>query len=62
MRGRPALGSRQSSGSIIVSRDSPQVELEDEHYNPDDARSMSPRRDSEEVARMSDDARQALQE
>lgn len=57
---RPRLGSRKSSGTIIIPRDSPQVELKEEEYDDDDARTMSPRRSSEEIEKMGQDARQAL--
>ncbi|KAF2731615.1 hypothetical protein EJ04DRAFT_442722 [Polyplosphaeria fusca] len=57
---RPRLGSRKSSGTIIIPRDSPQVELKDEDYDDGDARTMSPRRSSEEIEKMGQDARQAL--
>lgn len=58
--GRPRLGSRKSSGTIIIPRDSPQVELKEEEYDDNDARTMSPRRSSEEIERMGQGARQAL--
>ncbi|KAF1354444.1 hypothetical protein EJ07DRAFT_133140 [Lizonia empirigonia] len=57
---RPRLGSRKSSGTIIIPRDSPHVELKEEEYDDDDARTMSPRRSSEEIEKMGQDARQAL--
>lgn len=57
---RPRLGSRKSSGTIIIPRDSPQVELKEEEYDDGDARTMSPRRSSEEIEKMGQDARQAL--
>ncbi|KAF2839287.1 hypothetical protein M501DRAFT_901756, partial [Patellaria atrata CBS 101060] len=57
---RPPLGSRKSSGTIIVPRDSEKVELEEEEYDPEDARTMSPRRSSEDIERMSEDARAQL--
>ena len=59
---RPTLGSRKSSGTIIIPRDSPTVEAKDEHYDADDARAMSPRRSSDEIEKMGDDARHALEE
>lgn len=58
--GRPRMGSRKSSGSIIVSRESVHVELHEEAYDIDDARAMSPRRSSEEIEKISEDAREAL--
>ena len=57
---RPRLGSRKSSGTIIIPRDSPNVEIEEEEYDDGDARTMSPRRSSEEIEKMGQDARQAL--
>ncbi|KAF2030497.1 hypothetical protein EK21DRAFT_65235 [Setomelanomma holmii] len=57
---RPRLGSRKSSGTIIIPRDSPNVELKEEEYDDGDARTMSPRRSSEEIEKMGQDARQAL--
>ncbi|KAF1914283.1 hypothetical protein BDU57DRAFT_289677 [Ampelomyces quisqualis] len=57
---RPRLGSRKSSGTIIIPRDSPNIELKEEQYDDDDARTMSPRRSSEEIEKMGQDARQAL--
>ena len=59
---RPRLGSRKSSGTIIIPRDSVQVELKEEEYDDGDARTMSPRRSSEEIEKMGQDARQALME
>lgn len=58
--GRPRLGSRKSSGTIIIPRDSPNIELKEEEYDDGDARTMSPRRSSEEIEKMGQDARQAL--
>jgi hypothetical protein len=57
---RPKLGSRKSSGTIIIPRDSPHVELKEEEYDESDARTMSPRRSSEEIEKMGQVARQAL--
>ncbi|KAI9835445.1 MAG: hypothetical protein M1819_002363 [Sarea resinae] len=59
---RPKLGSRKSSGTIIVPRDSPHVELTEEEFDEDDARTMSPRRNSEDVEKMGKEARLALEE
>ncbi|KAF2401583.1 hypothetical protein EJ06DRAFT_474897 [Trichodelitschia bisporula] len=56
---RPRLHSRKSSGTIIVPRDAA-TELIEEHYDENDARTMSPRRSSEEVDRLEEGARQAL--
>ncbi|KAF2751196.1 hypothetical protein M011DRAFT_473703 [Sporormia fimetaria CBS 119925] len=57
---RPRLGSRKSSGTIIIPRDSEEVELKEEEYDDGDARTMSPRRSSEEIEKMGQEARQAL--
>jgi hypothetical protein len=62
LQARPRLGSRKSSGTIIIPRDSPNIEMkeEEEEYDDGDARTMSPRRSSEEIEKMGQDARQAL--
>jgi hypothetical protein len=57
---RPKLHTRKSSGTIIVPRDDPNVEVRDEHYDEGDARTMSPRRSSEEVERLEEGARQTM--
>ncbi|KAF2714016.1 hypothetical protein K504DRAFT_152379 [Pleomassaria siparia CBS 279.74] len=57
---RPRLGSRKSSGTIIIPRESEQVELKEEEYDDGDARTMSPRRSSEEIEKMGQEARQSL--
>ncbi|KAF2100866.1 hypothetical protein NA57DRAFT_37104 [Rhizodiscina lignyota] len=59
---RPKMGSRKSSGTIIIPRESPYVELEEEEYDENDARTMSPRRTSEEIEQMGKEARQRLVE
>lgn len=45
-------------------REHPKVELdrEDEHFDEDDARAMSPRRSSQDLEKMSRDARDELNE
>ncbi len=62
---------RQSSGSIIVPRDHPRggdldkvknEDDDDEVYDENDARAMSPRRTSEDLEKMSRDARAHLNE
>lgn len=58
---RPALGTRKSSGTIIIPRDSPTVEVH-EQYDANDARAMSPRRSGDDIEKMGNDARQALEE
>ncbi|KAF1347753.1 hypothetical protein BDV97DRAFT_298506 [Delphinella strobiligena] len=59
---RPRLPSRKSSGTMIIPRDSPKVELrpEDEEYDEDDVRNLSPRRTSEVTEKLGEDARQHL--
>lgn len=59
---RPRLGSRKSSGTMIIPRDSPRVEMApgEEEYDPDDVRSMSPRRTSEVIEKLGEDARRNL--
>ena len=59
---RPKLHHRKSSGTIIVPRDAPDIEIKDEEYDEGDARAMSPRRSSEELDRLEEGARQALVE
>lgn len=59
---RPRLGGRKPSGSIIVPRDHPEIEIEKEEFPPDDARAMSPRRNSEDLERLGKEAREALKE
>lgn len=53
---------RKPSASILVPRDHPEIEIEEEEFPPDDARAMSPRRDSADVERLGKEARQTLQE
>lgn len=48
--------------SIIVPRDHPEIEIQEEEFPPDDARTMSPRRNSAEVERLELEAQQALKE
>ncbi|KAF8866393.1 hypothetical protein BDZ45DRAFT_270649 [Acephala macrosclerotiorum] len=61
---RPRLHSRKSSGTIIVPREHPKVELneDDEEFDEDDARAMSPRRSSQDLEKMSEEARAQLNE
>jgi hypothetical protein len=58
------MTSRKSSGTIIVPREHPKVELgeDDEEFDEDDARAMSPRRSSQDLEKMSQDARAQLDE
>ncbi|KAH8676661.1 hypothetical protein BGZ60DRAFT_371475 [Tricladium varicosporioides] len=61
---RPKLSSRKSSGTIIVPREHPRVEMreEDEEFDEDDARAMSPRRSSQDLEKMGQEARLRLNE
>ncbi|KAI9790033.1 MAG: hypothetical protein M1833_002122 [Piccolia ochrophora] len=59
---RPTVRGRKRSGSNIVSRNDPAVELTDEVFDEDDARCMSPRRNSEDIEKMSQRVRRELQE
>jgi len=61
---RPKLQSRKSSGTIIVPREHPRVEIKEgeETFDADDARAMSPRRSSQDLEKMSADARDQLSE
>ena len=59
---RPRLSSRRSSGTIIIPRDSAVVEVDAEVYDEGDARAMSPPRSTEEVEKMTEEARAALTE
>ena len=56
---RPKLGSRKSSGSMIVTRDQSTTVVDDE-LDEGDVRTMSPRRNSEEVDRLGEAARRDL--
>jgi len=59
---RPKMAARKSSGTIIVPREHPRLELKegDEVFAEDDARAMSPRRSSQDLEKMSQDAREQL--
>lgn len=59
---RPRIPSRKPSASILVPRDHPEIEIEEEEFPPDDARAMSPRRNSADLQRLGNEARQTLQE
>ena len=58
---RPRMASRKASASIVVHK-SNAIEIRDEEYPPDDARAMSPRRNSEDLERLGREARQSLKE
>lgn len=57
---RPKLHTRKSSGTIIVPAASSNIEVDDEEYDEGDARTMSPRRSSEEVDRLEEGLRQNM--
>lgn len=61
-RGRPRMPGRKSSGTIIVPRDHPEIEIATEEFPPDDARAMSPRRNSADVERYAQEAKKSLKE
>ena len=56
---RPKMGSRKSSGTMIVSREAPNTVVDDD-IEEDDVRAMSPRRNSAEVDRLEEEARRDL--
>jgi len=56
---RPKIGSRKSSGTMIVSRESATTVV-DPDFDENDVRTMSPRRNSEEVDKLSEEARRDL--
>ncbi|KAK5658955.1 hypothetical protein OQA88_1773 [Cercophora sp. LCS_1] len=58
---RPRLPSRKSSGTMIVPRDSTDVGPVELKVGPDDVRSMSPRRTSEDIETLGKAAREELQ-
>ncbi len=49
---RLTMNGRQASGTMIVPADHPEIELQNEEYGPNDARSFSPRRGIEDTERM----------
>lgn len=55
---RPKLGSRKSSGTIIVARDAPTTVESD--IEEGDVRTMSPRRNSAEVDQLGEEARRQM--
>ncbi|EPE27713.1 hypothetical protein GLAREA_04504 [Glarea lozoyensis ATCC 20868] len=58
---RPRLLSRKSSGTIIVPREArTEMNDEDEDFDEDDARAMSPRRSSQDLEKMGQEARAHL--
>ena len=58
---RPRLPSRKSSGTMIVPRDSSEVGPVELQVGPDDVRSMSPRRTTEDIETLGKAAREELQ-
>jgi hypothetical protein len=54
------LHPRKSSGTIIIPAESKNVEADEETYDEGDARTMSPRRSSEEVNRLEKGLRQNM--
>ncbi|KAL9533081.1 hypothetical protein SMMN14_03331 [Sphaerulina musiva] len=58
--GRPKIGSRKSSGTMIVSRESATTVVVEPDFDENDVRTMSPRRNSEEVDKLSEEARKDL--
>ena len=56
---RPKLGSRKSSGTIIVPRETSSTIVDDD-IEEGDVRTMSPRRNSNEVNRLGEEARKDL--
>jgi hypothetical protein len=58
---RPQLTGRQKSSTIIVPK-GPDVIQTYAEYPPDDARAMSPRRNSADLEKLGQEARQSLKE
>lgn len=56
---RPKMGSRKSSGTLIVSREAATT-MADPDFDENDVRTMSPRRNSEEVDKLGEEARKDL--
>lgn len=59
---RPRLGERQRSNTIIVPKGRDVVQRDRPQYPPDDARAMSPRRNSEDIERLERGVRESLKE
>ncbi|KAH7312639.1 hypothetical protein B0I35DRAFT_59862 [Stachybotrys elegans] len=57
---RPHLPTRKSSGPLVVPRNSSAVGPIEADFGPDDVRSMSPRRSSEDIDKMGKEAREEL--
>lgn len=59
---RPRMSERQRSSSIIIPKGNDTYQTERPEYPPDDARAMSPRRNSEDLERLELGVRKSLQE
>ncbi|RVX66655.1 hypothetical protein B0A52_09406 [Exophiala mesophila] len=59
---RPRIGERQRSNTIIVPKGPEVKEVARRSYPPDDARAMSPRRNSEDIERLERGLRETLKE
>jgi hypothetical protein len=59
---RPRLGDRQRSNTIIVPKGLDVVQKEKPEYPPNDARAMSPRRNSADIERLERGLRESLKE
>ncbi|OJD24585.1 hypothetical protein ACJ73_04050 [Blastomyces percursus] len=59
---RPCLASRRPSVSILVPRDHPEIEIQQEEFPPDDARAMSLRRNPADVERLCREIQEAIQQ
>ena len=59
---RPSLPNRPESSSIIISKDKEIFQTSRAPYDADDARAMSPRRNSQDLKRLSAGARQSLKD
>jgi short coiled-coil protein len=59
---RPRIGERQRSNTIIVPKGIDVVQSERPDYPPDDARAMSPRRNSQDIERLEESLRETLKE
>lgn len=58
---RPRISSRKISGTNIVPRDHPDIEIKEESFPPHDARAMSPRRTSAEMEKIGAETRKTLE-
>lgn len=58
---RPRLAGRVKSSSIIVPKDDT-MQKDKPEYPPDDARAMSPRRNSEDLEKLGKEMRESLKE